>query len=184
MSLIRNNAQINRSSQQGIFPMTKTETKRSLYDVIIRLFEIIKYMSEDERKEFQSAIISNLSEEESRRLLPILITHISEAKRWNLLEKLEKYEQSKLTEIREYPRRPSFIPVECSSHEICFTDFIQDISKGGVYIQTDGNFYVGQSITLTFSLHKDEDVLSVKGKVVRIDPEGIGVKFEEALPHI
>ena len=164
--------------------MADKENKPSVYDVITRLFEIIKSMPEAERKEFRSAIISNLSEEESRRLLPILITNISEAKRWDLLEKLEKYEQSKLTEMREHPRRPSFIPVECSSHEVCFTDFIQDISKGGVYIQTDGNFYIGQSITLTFSLHKEEDAISVRGKVVRIDPEGIGVKFEEVLLRI
>ena len=164
--------------------MTENKIKRSSYDIIIRLFEIIKYMSEAEKKEFQSAIISNLSEEESRRLLPIIIVNISEAKRWDLLEKLENYEQSKLTEMREYPRRPSFIPVECSSQEVCFTDFIQDISRGGVFIQTDGNFYINQSITLAFSLRKDEDSISVKGKVVRIDPEGIGVKFEEVLPRI
>ena len=164
--------------------MAKNGTKRGLYDVISRLFEIIKYLSAAERKEFLSAIISNLSEEEIQRLLPVLITNISESKRWNLLEKFEIFQKSKLTEMREHSRRPSFIPVECSSHEVCFTDFIQDISKGGVYIQTDGNFYVGQTLTLTFSLHKDEDVMSVKGKVARIDPSGIGVRFEEALSLI
>lgn len=164
--------------------MAKNDTKRGLYDVIGRLFDIIKYMSAAERKEFLSVIITNLSEEEIQRFLPILITNISESKRLNLLEKLEAFQKSKLTEMREYPRRPSFIPVECSSREVCFTDFIQDISRGGVYIQTDGNFYVGQTITLTFSLHKDEDVMSVKGKVARIDPSGIGVTFEKALAHI
>ena len=164
--------------------MAKNDTKRGLYDVISRLFEIIKYMSAAERKEFLSVIISNLSEEEIQQLLPILIVNISESKRWNLLEKLETFQKSKLTELREHPRRPSFIPVECSSHEVSFTDFIQDISRGGVYIQTDGNFYVGQTITLTFSLHKDEDVMSVKGKIARIDPNGIGVKFEKALSLI
>jgi len=164
--------------------VAKNDSKHSIYDVITRLFEIIKYMPEAERKELQSSIVSNLSDEESRQLLPVLITNISEAKRWDLLEKLEKWQKSKLAEMREYSRRPSFIPVECSSDEICFTDFIQDISRGGVYIQTDGNFYVGQSITLTFSLHKDEDAMSVKGKVARIDPNGVGVNFEEALPLI
>jgi Tfp pilus assembly protein PilZ len=164
--------------------MTKKDTKHGLYDVISRLFEIIKHLSETERKEFLSAIIPNLSDEEIQRLLPILITNLSEAKRWDLLDKLESFQKSKITEMREHPRRPSFIPVECRSHDVCFTDFIQDISRGGVYIQTDGNFYVGQTITLTFSLHKDKDIMSVKGKVARIDTGGIGVKFEEALPLI
>jgi Tfp pilus assembly protein PilZ len=164
--------------------LAKNDSKHSIYDVITRLFEIIKYMPEAERKELQSSIVSNLSDEESQQLLPVLISNISEAKRWDLLEKLETFQKSKLAEMRGYSRRPAFIPVECSSDEICFTDFIQDVSRGGVYIQTDGNFYVGQSITLTFSLHKDKDVMSVKGKIARIDPKGVGVNFEEALPLI
>ncbi|UCD30794.1 MAG: hypothetical protein JSV38_08140, partial [Desulfobacterales bacterium] len=90
---------------------------------------IIKYMSESERKELQSSIISNLSDEESRQLLPMVIANISESKRWDLLEKLEKWQKSKLSEMREYPRRPAFISVECASDEICFTDFIQGISR-------------------------------------------------------
>ncbi|UCD90638.1 MAG: hypothetical protein JSW04_04195, partial [Desulfobacterales bacterium] len=70
--------------------MAKNDSKHRLYDVITRLFEIIKYMSESERKELQSSIISNLSDEESRQLLPMIIANISESKRWDLLEKLEK----------------------------------------------------------------------------------------------
>ncbi|MBW1902175.1 MAG: PilZ domain-containing protein [Deltaproteobacteria bacterium] len=164
--------------------MSNKNKERSIYEVLTRLFEIIKYMPEAERKELPSAIIANMSEAESRQILPGLIANISESKRWELLEKLEKWQQSKLAEMRDHPRRPSFIPVECSSDEVSFTDFIQDIGRGGAYIQTDGNFYVGQLITLTFSLHQDEEPTSVRGKVVRMDPQGIGVKFEEVLPRI
>jgi len=96
-------------------------------------------------------------------------------------ELLRKLEQSKRQEKRKYPRKPSFIPVDCTSYEACFTDFIQDISSGGVFIQADGHFYVGQQITLTFTLPKIEKDISVGGEVVRINSRGIGVKFNEPL---
>lgn len=68
---------------------------------------------------------------------------------------LKELEESLLSERRKHPRAHSFIPVECSSSDgVCFTDFIQDISNGGVSIQTDGHLFVGQQITHTFSLPK------------------------------
>ena len=95
---------------------------------------------------------------------------------------LKKVEESVSPEMRKYPRDPSFIPVECSSNDgVCFTDFIQDISDGGVFIQTDGPFFESQKITLTFSLPNADKDISISGEVVRIDSQGIGVKFNELL---
>ena len=94
--------------------MVNKDKKRPTYKILTRLFELIQYMPEAERKELQSAIIANLTEAESRQILPGLIANISESKRWELLEKLEKWQQSKFAEMRDHPRRPSFIPVECS----------------------------------------------------------------------
>ena len=95
---------------------------------------------------------------------------------------LKKVEESVSPEMRKYPRDPSFIPVECSSNDgVCFTDFIQDISDGGVFIQTDGPFFESQKITLTFSLPNADKDISISGEVVMIDSQGIGVKFNELL---
>ena len=107
-----------------------------------------------------------------------MIMGMSDPEREELLNRLK---QSKRQEMRKYPRKPSFIPVDCTSYEACFTDFIQDISSGGVFIQADGHFYVGQQITLTFTLPKIEKDISVGGEVVRINSQGIGVKFNEPL---
>jgi len=99
-------------------------------------------------------------------------------------ELLVKWEQHRRDEVRKYPRKPSFIPVECSSFEACFTDFIQDISNGGVFIQTDGHFFIGQQITLTFTIPKAGVDTSVGGEVVRVNTRGIGVRFVEPLTTI
>jgi len=80
-------------------------------------------------------------------------------------------------EMREHPRKTSLIAVDCKTHDVCFTNFIQDISNGGVFIETSAHFYVGQQLKMNFSLPEIKDPIAVDGKVLRVDSQGIGVKF-------
>jgi len=164
--------------------MENNESELNIYKTNARLFQILSYMSEAERQKLQSALIANLPKSESRKHLSVLIPNLSVTKRLKLLKKLENWHRSKLAELREHPRKSSFISTECLSDGVSFTDFIQNISNGGVFIQTDANFYIGQQITMTFSLPKVEKDITVSGKVVRCDSQGIGVKFDELLHHI
>lgn len=149
-----------------------------------RIFQIFSYMSEAEQQKVNSTIISNSSAVDNQKILSLLLSGISESHAHKLLNQLEGWHKSKITEVREHPRRPSFIPVECSCGGVSFTDFIQDISHGGVFIQTNGNFFIGQKITLVFSIPKAEEEINVSGEVVRLDSEGIGVRFNEPLIKI
>ncbi|UCD89681.1 MAG: PilZ domain-containing protein [Desulfobacterales bacterium] len=148
------------------------------------ILQIFSYMSEAERRKLISGIIAKSSAIDHKQVLSLLISNMSESANRNLLKYLEKWHKFKIKETREHSRKPSFIPVECASEGASFTDFIQDISNGGVFIQTTGNFYIGQQITLTFSLPKVADEIQVGGEVVRLDAEGIGVKFHEPLTFI
>lgn len=148
------------------------------------IFQIFSYLSEDERRKFNTEIISKSSGIDQKQILSSLISNMSESATRNLLTLLEKLHESQIRENREHPRKPSFIPVDCSSEGASFTDFIQDISNGGVFIQTTGNYYVGQQITLIFSLPKAEEEINIGGEVVRLDSEGIGIKFSEPLTFI
>ena len=80
-------------------------------------------------------------------------------------------------EMREHPRKTSLIAVDCTTHDVCFTNFIQDISRGGVFIETNAHFYVGQELKMNFSLPEVENPIAVGGEVVRVNSHGIGVKF-------
>lgn len=131
----------------------------------------------DESSTKLSALISNLSEAEKKKLITVLVSSISKAKRSKLLEVLEKRQQNKLAEKRDHPRISSLIAVDCSTHDSSFINFIQDISNGGVFIETDAPFYISQEIIMNFSLPKEKNSITVKGKVVRVDSKGIGVKF-------
>ena len=155
-----------------------------IYEVNSLLFQIISFMSEAERRNLGSILNPNLSKTGHRKDLSSLITRISEAKRRELLKKLTNWYHSKHVELREFPRRPFSTSVELSTNGLTYTCFIQNISNGGVFIQTNGNFYAYQQITMTFSLPKAKKDITVSGKIVRVDSQGIGVQFGEVLPDI
>ncbi len=117
-----------------------------------------------------------------------LILDMSEAAQQNMLKELQnKHAEEKRIhseemrtpseEMRTHPRKTSFITADCSTADVCFTHFIQDISNGGVFIETNGPFYAGQGLKLNFSLPEVESPISIGGEVVRVDSRGIGVKF-------
>jgi Tfp pilus assembly protein PilZ len=94
---------------------------------------------------------------------------------------LVSWYNSKSVELREYPRKPFSLPVEYTTNGVNFIYFIQNISNDGVFIQTDGNFHIGQQLIMNFSILKVEIDITVSGKVVRVVSQGIGVKFDELI---
>lgn len=117
-----------------------------------------------------------------------LILDMPEAAQQNVLKELQnKHTEEKRTpseeirtpseEMRTHLRKTSFIAADCSTTDVSFTHFIQDISNGGVFIETNGPFYIGQGLKLNFSLPEVESPISIGGEVVRVDSRGIGMKF-------
>lgn len=115
-----------------------------------------------------SELISNLSDEEIKMLI----------------EELETRQESKFNEKREHRRKPTLIYVDCSGKNYIFTDFIQNISSGGIYIETQIPLHVDHELSMTFTLPGTGDPLKITGKVVRTDPNGIAVRFDEPLPPL
>jgi len=101
-----------------------------------------------------------------------------------LLKELKKRPQPKQEESREYPRERTFIHVECSSNKCTFPDFIQNISASGLYIETQIPLFPDQALSMTFPLSNAEDPIKITGKIVRVDPKGLGTQFDKLLPDI
>jgi Tfp pilus assembly protein PilZ len=76
-------------------------------------------------------------------------------------------------ERRESDRDLDDIPVEFSVQGRFYDGMIKNISKDGVFIETTGVFSVGQEIS--FYLGKE----NMDGTIIRVEPQGIGVKFEK-----
>lgn len=79
---------------------------------------------------------------------------------------------------RELTRENYRKEITFSSKDQSYKGFISNISRVGAFIETKTKFSIGQMIRLEIpgdSLFKD---LKLKGWVVRLDPEGVGIKFE------
>jgi Tfp pilus assembly protein PilZ len=94
---------------------------------------------------------------------------------------LENFNDSKITKLREYPREIISIPVELSYNGFTLMCFTQNISYGGAFIQTDFSLYIKKKVNLTFSYPKIDKDLTINSKVVRVESQGIGVKFLKVL---
>ena len=55
---------------------------------------------------------------------------------------------------------------------------ILNISRGGAYIITNDKFYLGQLIQLVIPGDKNRKDIMLKGWVVRLGPDGLGVRFD------
>jgi len=102
-----------------------------------------------------------MSEEEQRALLKELEERLFEGK-------------------RKHERKPFLMAVDYSTQDHVYKDFIQNISAGGVFIQTNMPFSVGQEVSLTFPLPNYKKHIKIIGEVVRTTPQGVGVKFKMA----
>lgn len=89
-----------------------------------------------------------------------------------------------LKEKRSSRRLPSSSPVSYATRGIAYEDFLQDISAGGVFIETHALFTVGQPLTLTFPMPGHQHFITVTGEVVRATGHGIGVKFDQAVQDL
>jgi Tfp pilus assembly protein PilZ len=113
-----------------------------------------------------------------------LISHLSDAERQKLLESLDKWYQSKITEKRKHPRRRILRYVDCSGYHCKFSDFMRNISAGGLFIETKTPVYIDQELAMNFTLPDVGEPFNVTGKVVWANPKGIGVKLYDTISGI
>lgn len=93
------------------------------------------------------------------------------------LAMLEEFERKKTRRTRRHKRKETSLTVYYATHDRAYRDTIQNISPTGVFIETREPFEVGQEILLNFTPSRNAEAIKVRGKVVRISDEGIGVKF-------
>lgn len=103
-----------------------------------------------------------------------LIKEITENQKWQLLKLLESWHRN---EQRNDTRIPCLIPVDFATDERVYRDFIQNLSKGGVFIETKEPFTIGQSLSLRFSVPNADNDLTIGGTIIRKEQTGIAVKF-------
>ena len=105
-----------------------------------------------------------------------LVAEMSEDEKRTLL-KLLKSGALKGKCRRQHFRKPLHLPVRYTNKAGPSSGVIRDISLGGVFILSRGAFCLGQSLSVAFSPPDLEKTVWIAGDVMRITPEGIGVRF-------
>ncbi len=85
------------------------------------------------------------------------------------------------TDFRKHPRKPYVKSVFFISQHQYHKGLINNISSGGVFIETKNGFSVGQIIKLVIPGTKIDKGVMLKGEVLHLSQTGIGVKFKSLL---
>jgi len=108
-----------------------------------------------------------------------LINDMSDEEQQNLIKELEE-RQSR--DKRRYERKPYSMAVDYVAQDHSSKGLIKDISIGGVLLETSeigGLFSIGEEIVLTIEYPDQEKHIKIRGEVVRIEPQRIGIKSKK-----
>lgn len=99
----------------------------------------------------------------------------------NLLNNLDAagYNGSR-TQPRTYLKSPWVVRIDPENHSRV-SHHIRDISRCGMFIETEDRFCVGEKIFMTFQMPASKSLFKLVGEVVRFQKNGIGVKFKRQL---
>jgi uncharacterized protein (TIGR02266 family) len=90
---------------------------------------------------------------------------------------LKYLEEKHIAGRRKYPRKTYFMEVNFATPDRASSGYIQNISTDGLFVETKEPYSVGQHLTLSFRLPNSEEHIRINGKIVRVSPQGIGVKL-------
>jgi Tfp pilus assembly protein PilZ len=81
-------------------------------------------------------------------------------------------------EVRKHPRRPYRKPVYFTSQNQYYKGAIKNLSRGGAFIETNGNLAVGQIIKLVIPGTKIDKGIMLKSEIIHSISNGVGIKFK------
>ena len=87
--------------------------------------------------------------------------------------------QSSRPNLRKHDRYDCLVGVDYDISDWIYQCYMRDISEGGAYIETEQAIKVGQRLVMSLSSPVLESSCAINGTVVRRDPAGIGVRFDE-----
>jgi hypothetical protein len=78
---------------------------------------------------------------------------------------------------RLHARTPCSVATHFAANRQLFRGIIKNLSAGGTYIQAKGRFAVGGDVIVAGPFDADQEETKRHGKIVRLDNNGIAVRF-------
>jgi hypothetical protein len=101
-----------------------------------------------------------------------LISKMTDGEQETLLEALKKRRAEQREERMEAHTETRFT-VGNKDHK----GVILDLSRSGLFIETDEHFSIGQEIIVNWTKSQDAKTIKVRGRIARVESNGIGVQF-------
>jgi Tfp pilus assembly protein PilZ len=99
-------------------------------------------------------------------------------------ERLDLLEQLGMVPVKELSlgdrddiRRKYDQTITFSTQNRQYSALCKDISNGGIFVETSEMFRLGQLVTLDIPFSRGEESIKVPAEVVRVNPDGIGLRF-------
>jgi len=166
--------------------MLDTDPQLGKFGITARLFKLISDLPKDKKL----ILLKQLIGDDVTEQLCKLIVEMSEDQQIILLERLEAMPTVELPErtvsleenessMRENPRKPCLINANYRVQNKDFKSYILDISIGGVFIETNEKFAIGQKVEMNFGLPNYSKPFKLVGTISWSSSRGFGVKFNQ-----
>ncbi len=146
---------------------------------LLHLFKDLEFKANEKLSDLPKPEGDGVAGARERQLLIarffLLINQLDEA---DLLQFMNRYEQKRFAMLREFPRVPCNLSLDLAADGRAINCFALDISAGGMFVESCEPFTMSQTVSICFSLTDDQIPLKVKGRVVRLEHGGIGIKYE------
>ncbi len=146
---------------------------------LLHLFKDLEFKANEKLSDLPKPEGDGVAGARERQLLIarffLLINQLDEA---DLLQFMNRYEQKRFAMLREFPRVPCNLSLDLAADGRAINGFALDISAGGMFVESCEPFTMSQTVSICFSLTDDQIPLKVKGRVVRLEHGGIGIKYE------
>ena len=165
--------------------MNELNSQIGEYKVTARLFTFISDLPRDKQYILYKQLIKGPVKNELFKL----IIDLTENEKITLMEHLGEmpYQEEPIKTVnldenesfmRENTRKVCQIPVKCKIEDRSFKSYIIDISAVGALIESNDLFPIGQKILMALTLPNQPKALELTGRIVRSNPRGIAVKYQ------
>ena len=108
------------------------------------------------------------------------VRNLDSKKQEELLELLKTWQVGKQ---RDYPRLDTKVDIDVVVGDRVIQTDSKDLSAGGIFINTSGKFETDQDVRVVFSAPGYDKPFKLTGSIVRVEQNGMAIKFENITPY-
>ena len=113
------------------------------------------------------------------KLLHVILS-MSEQQQETILQQAEDLVRG---DRRFSDRKPCNLQVDFATTDRTHKGYIKNISKQGVFIESQAPIVIGEAVLMVFKVNEDSNAVKLKGEIAHATRWGIGFEFTTSGPH-